>query len=220
MFRKYEKTLRAHVPGVEVASKFRLPKDDLKLLLNGRVWVEEKMDGANVGIIRHKQGFHLQKRGSLVGPSEHEQFQFFHNWARYQNQEKLMGLPVGYTVYGELMYAVHSIYYDKLPDWVLVFDVWCAKKGRYLKYEDRRDFCISYGLEMVPLITEGYFGVEDLAGLIPEESQYGYLAEGIVLKRYRKGECRRAKIVKPGFLKMLEEDEHWTRKGVTKNQLA
>jgi ATP-dependent RNA circularization protein (DNA/RNA ligase family) len=220
VFRKYEKTLRAHVPGVEVESKFRLPKDELKLLLAGRIYVEEKLDGANVGIIRHKQGLHLQKRGSLVGPSEHEQFQFFHNWAQYQNYEKLMGLPVGYTVYGELLYAVHSIFYDRLPDWVLVFDIWSWKKAQYLDYPERQAFCAQYGLCMVPLLAEGYFRVEELAELVPEASCYGPVAEGMVLKRYRRKEYCRAKIVKPEFGKQLEESEHWTRQKVRTNQLA
>ena len=220
MFRKYEKTFRANVPGVEVKSKFHLPKKELRLLLAGRIFIEEKMDGANIGIIRHKKGFHLQKRGSLVGPSEHEQFQFFHNWAQHQNYEKLMKLPVGYTVYGELLYAVHNIHYDRLPDWVLVFDIWNSKKSKYLGYEARSDFCEEHELQMVPLLGEGYFEVGELAEMLPEESRYGPVAEGIVLKRYRKGECRRAKIVKPEFIKQLDESDHWARQEVKRNKLA
>ncbi len=77
MFRKYEKTFRILVPTIEVPGKLVLSKNDAGALLSGNVIIEEKMDGANVGIIRHKNGFALQKRGSLVGPSEHEQFEFF-----------------------------------------------------------------------------------------------------------------------------------------------
>ncbi|MCI0527003.1 MAG: RNA ligase family protein [Nitrospira sp.] len=219
MFRKYEKTYRARIPGLDVPGKFCLTKDELHRLLNGEVFVEEKMDGANVGIIRHKKGFTLQKRGSLVGASEHAQFQFFHNWANYQNYTKLMALPEGFTVYGELLYAVHSIYYGALPDWVLVFEVWDSGREKYLDYPERYDFCHNYGLEMVPLVAQGYFRVEELASLVPKESAYGEMAEGIVLKRYRKGECLRGKIVKPEFIKMLEESEHWVHNEIRRNNV-
>ena len=218
MFRKYEKTFRAQVPGIEVSSRYHLPKEDLKHLLNGEVIVEEKMDGANIGIIRHKEGIHLQKRGSLVGTSEHEQFQFFHNWAQYQNRERLMELPIGTILYGELLYAVHSIYYDSLPDYVLFFDAWSKKKDGYLSYEQRAELCSGLGLFMVPLRGRGHFSVGDLPDLMPPASAHGPTAEGMVIKRYRKGECLRAKVVKPEFLKHMEESDHWMHQAIRRNK--
>ncbi len=100
MFKKYEKIFRILIPEINVRGKFTLSKDETRLLLGGKVFIEEKMDGANTGIIRHKRGFHLQKRGSLVGQSEHEQFGFFYNWAYQKNYEKIMKLPQRYIVYG------------------------------------------------------------------------------------------------------------------------
>ena len=45
-------------------------------------------------------------------------------------------------------------------------------------------------------------------------------AEGIVIKRYRKkGEYMRAKIVKPEFIKVLEESVHWTHGPIKNNKL-
>ena len=118
MFRKYDKTY--HV--FPVTSKHNLDRTQVKRLLAGKVIVEEKMDGSNVGIIRHSKGFALQKRGSLVGRSVHEQFDFFHGWANRDAYERIMSLPTGMLVYGELLYAVHALYYDQLPEFFLVFD--------------------------------------------------------------------------------------------------
>jgi ATP-dependent RNA circularization protein (DNA/RNA ligase family) len=124
MFIKYEKTY--HV--FPVTSKHNLDRTQLKRLLSGYGVIEEKMDGANVGIIRHSKGFSLQKRNSLVGPSVHVQFDRLYNWAHTDAYERIMSLPSGVLVYGEWLYATHHIYYDRLPEYFLVFDIRQGKK--------------------------------------------------------------------------------------------
>lgn len=212
MFIKYEKT-----PHVDQKGKFFLSKKEIQALLAGEVVIEEKMDGANAGIIRHKSGFHLQKRGSLVGQSEHEQFGYFHNWANVQNYEKIMAIPVGYLVYGELLRVVHTIVYDSLPDYFLVFDVWDG--DNFLNYKQRQLFCSDLGFHMVPLIATGNFTKNELFKMIPKESAYGSMAEGIVVKRYSKNNYIRAKIVKPNFIQTIEESDHWTHGPIRINKL-
>lgn len=188
---------------------------NVKRLLSGEMIVEEKLDGSNTGIIRHSKGFALQKRGSLVGASEHEQFNFFNNWAHQQNYEKIMALPKDTLMYGELLYAVHTIYYDRLPDYFLVFDV--KRQGDWLDYDERKSFCNQYGFQMVPLIARGNFTKDDLQKMVPVKSAYGDEAEGIVVKRYAKHGYFRGKLVKPGFIKKLEESDHWTTYNVRRN---
>ena len=215
MFRKYDKTY--HV--FPVTSKHNLDSTQVKRLLSGEVVVEEKMDGSNVGIIRHSNGFALQKRGSLVGRSVHEQFDFFHGWAHGDGYERIMSLPTGTLLYGELLYAVHALYYDQLPEFFLVFDVRRGKK--WLKYQQRREFCEEYGFHMVPLIVQGCFTKNELMGLVPERSAYGATAEGIVVKRYSKNGYFKGKIVKPEFQGKIDEaGVHWSRQKVKRNSLA
>ncbi len=215
MFRKYDKTY--HV--FPVTSKHNLDRTQVKRLLAGSVVVEEKMDGSNVGIIRHSNGFALQKRGSLVGRSVHEQFDFFHGWAHGDGYERIMSLPTGTLLYGELLYAVHALYYDQLPEFFLVFDVRRGKK--WLKYEQRKAFCEEYGFHMVPFVTQGCFVKDELKDLVPDRSAYGDMAEGIVVKRYSKNGYFKGKIVKPEFQgKIDEEGVHWSRQKVKRNQLA
>lgn len=217
MFRKYEKTFRVPIPDFPTGQKFYLSKDETKRLLGAKVTIEEKMDGANTGIIRHKKGFTLQKRGSLVGQSEHEQFGFFHAWANQHAYDRIMTVPIGHLLYGELMYAQHHIYYDQLPDYFLVFDIWNGKK--FLNRGLRDEFCWEHGFSQVPFIAENYFTIDELYDIIPRKSGYGDRAEGIVIKRYRKKEYVRGKIVWPEFIKELDESEHWTRKGLRINRL-
>jgi len=220
MFRKYSKTYRMPVPQFEVKGKLFLSSPEIKLLLAGPVIIEEKIDGANVGIIRHKNGFALQKRGSLVAQSEHAQFGFFHNWANYQNYDKIMSVPTDHLIYGELCWAVHHIYYDSLPDYFLVFDVLNTRTNAWFDRRQKEEFCKVHGFYLVPLIAEGKFSKMELADLIPKKSAFGEIAEGIVIKRYRKKEYLRAKLVRPEFVKEINEDgEHWTRKQLRVNKL-
>ena len=222
MFRHYRKTYRIKVPEVPVRGKHCLSKDEVKRLLGATVVIEEKLDGANSGVIRHKSGFSLQKKGSLVGQSEHLQFQYFHNWANRLKYDNIMAVPPGYIVYGELMYIVHTIYYNRLPDYFIVFDVWNGRQ--YMDRESKEEFCKEFGFQIIPLIVQGHFEVKELYSLIPKVSSFGNVAEGIVVKRYREFSTRRndymrGKVVKKEFLKFVEENEHWTREKMKVNSL-
>jgi ATP-dependent RNA circularization protein (DNA/RNA ligase family) len=217
MFRKYEKIYRIPVPEFSVKGKHYLCKKDVRLLLNSRVDIEEKLDGANTGVVRHKRGFTLQKRGSLVSLSEHEQFNYFHSWAN-TNYENLMSVPKNYTIYTELLYSVHCIYYNNLPDYVIVIDVWNGK--RYLSRHEKENFCTKYGLEIVPLIASGIFRVDELHNSIPERSSYGGKIEGIVVKKYKKKKLPlRGKVVLPEFIKSIN-NIHWTRQEQKVNKIT
>lgn len=219
MFRKYEKTKRLQVPQFDVPGKISLDKNELSNLLGAEVIIEEKFDGANTGIIRHKNGFHLQKRGSLVAQSEHAQFQYFHAWAWQQKYEQIMDLPKNYIVYGELLYAVHSIFYDRLPEYWICFEVWNG--SRYLDRTEKENFCAKHGFVCVPLLARGFFTPSELGKMIPEKSAYGETCEGIVVKRYRKKKKERmiGKIVRPEFIKQIEENGHWMHQQMRKNLL-
>lgn len=222
MFKKYEKTYRIIVPQVDVKGKRYLTHDEAKLLLAGTVTIEEKLDGANTGIIRHKQGFSLQKRGSLVGQSEHAQFQYFHHWANQLNYERIMEIPMGLTLYGELMYARHHIFYDNLSSFFMVFDVLDKKNDYWYSLSERDAFCKKLGFDQVPFIAEGHFSITELFPLIPKVSACSTTekAEGIVIKKYNKKGYWRAKLVRPEFVKEIDdEDSHWTHQQLTKNLL-
>lgn len=131
-----------------------------------------------------------------------------------------MGIPGGMYVYGEWMYAVHSLYYDKLPDYFLVFDIWSEKERRWWPYDEIKDLCWELGLSQVPEIAFGRFSLESLATMVPGPSTFGPIAEGIVVKAYRRETYIRGKVVKPEFIQTLDENDHWTHQQVKENKLA
>lgn len=213
MFRKYKKTFRVSNSRFKVPGKLNLSKKEQQDLLTGRVTIEEKIDGANTGVIGGRKGkeFRLQKRGSLVDVSEHPQFGRLKAWSmeRYQS---LTELKFPYVMYGEFMWATHHIYYDSLPDWFICIDIWDGKK--HIKREEKQEICDKLEIEIVPLIYDGYIeDINEILELVCQRSSYSseHDQEGIVIKNYRKQ--MRGKIVRPEFVKEINEDGvHWTSK--------
>jgi hypothetical protein len=217
MFNKYEKTYRIQTPNLKISGKMNMSKKDVQRLLTGKVTIEEKIDGANVAIIgmasnvsyfRPPRPFRLQKRGSLIDFSEHEQYNRFKAWSMKQ-WNNLSKIEYGIYVYGEFMWATHHIFYDNLTDWFVCFDIWDGRK-----FYDRREkekYCNDLNFQIIPLVYEGYIDdIIHLESFVHGKSEYStdHDREGIVVKNYRKQ--MRGKIVVPEFVKELNEDgTHW-----------
>jgi len=215
--RWYEKTtLRqelytAAINRIEPASPRNKQKYDIEVEGNHNYYAGAGLlvSNSNTCVIRHKDQIHLQRKGGLVGKSEHAQFQFFWHWAMRMKWTELMSIPPGHWIYGELMRCVHTVFYNKLPDWFIVFDVYSQKKQKFLTRQQVEEFCQKHKLHCVPLIGEGHYGLKDLFDTIPKESAFGNIVEGIVVKKRTKKAYLRGKIVKPEFLKHLGKHEHW-----------
>lgn len=215
-WREYEQTYRIPHHKFYVKGKRNLSDKEVKHLLNGTVTITEKVDGANTGVFRKKGKMYLQKRRAPVDDS-HPQFKFFQRWY-WDNYEKLDLLPDNTVTYGELLRCVHTIYYDKLPDWWLVYDIYDLDKDRYLDWNTIEDICSKCDISTVPLIFIGNVDKNILEKLMPGASLYGDIAEGMVVKNYKKQ--LRGKIVKPQFVKDPSFDSHWTKHKVRFNSLS
>lgn len=94
--------------------------------LRGRYCVvEEKLDGANAGMSLDDHGrLRLQSRGHVLtgGPRERH-FDLFKQWARTHEAALAERLAGGLTLYGEWLYAKHTIFYDQLPHYFMEFDI-------------------------------------------------------------------------------------------------
>ena len=94
--------------------------------LAGRfVVVEEKLDGANAGVALGEDGrLRLQSRGhALTGGPRERHFDLFKRWAGAHAATLERVCAGGLTVYGEWLYAKHTVFYDALPHYFLEFDV-------------------------------------------------------------------------------------------------
>ena len=205
----------------------KTPRDD-KLLepaerddfLRRDLVVEEKVDGANVGFSFSPGGeLRVQNRGQYIQPGDRGQFRRIHDWARQREDALLDALADHLILFGEWMYAVHSVRYNWLPDWFLVFDVYDRHARCFWSSDRRNALAQSLRLFSVPEVARGRFSHHDLAELAcgPSALADGQ-REGIYLRVQQGGDLtHRAKIVNPTFVQQIAE--HWSRRAMVVNEL-
>ncbi len=120
--------------------------------------VEEKMDGANCGISFNEEGqLQLQSRGHfLTGGPREKHFNRFKAWANTYINELYEILESRYLMYGEWLYAKHTIFYDTLPHYFMEFDIYDMEKGEFLDTPRRLDLYKNYNFIFpVKVLHEG-----------------------------------------------------------------
>jgi RNA ligase len=206
----------------------RPPKDDRVLdsqcvreLLSAEVTVEEKVDGANLGLSLDEQGqIRAQNRGSWVEHGRHSQFYPLSAWIA-QRKSSLTDLLQGNIIlFGEWCFAAHSIQYDQLPDWFLGFDIYDLGSGRF-RSSQRRDEAFGPGnICKVPRLFVGRVTLTDLQKML--QTEHSRIGKGPVEGLYVRREGpdwleTRAKLVRPEFLSSI--DEHWSHRPLEPNKL-
>lgn len=112
--------------------------------------VEEKVDGSNCGISFTPKGkLLLQSRGHyLAGGAREKHFALFKTWAHTYVNELREALKDRFIMYGEWLYAKHTLFYNHLPHYFMEFDIYDKVKEEFLSTESRRVI-----LERLPFIT-------------------------------------------------------------------
>ena len=112
--------------------------------------VEEKMDGANSAVSFAPDGqLLLQSRGHyLTGGEREKHFHLLKAWANRYATELWDVLGERYVMYGEWLYAKHSVFYTDLPHYFLEFDVYDKTQDLFLSTERRQQL-----LEQAPFVA-------------------------------------------------------------------
>src|SRR5436853_7092163 len=96
--------------------------------------IEEKLDGANAGVSFDAAGkLWLQSRGHfLTGGAREKHFDLFKQWAAARAHLLWPVLGARYALFGEWLYAKHTIFYDRLPHYFLEFDILDTEADTFL----------------------------------------------------------------------------------------
>lgn len=127
--------------------------------LNGkRIVIEEKIDGANCGISFDKNAnLKLQSRGHfLAGANDYPHFDLFKSWTNSIESELFDMLGDQYIMYGEWMFAFHSVYYDTLPHYFMEFDIYDKSSEKFLSTKERKKIT-GDKISSVPVLYDGKF---------------------------------------------------------------
>lgn len=248
--RKYPRT--PHLAG----SRLQPGDEDLRVagfdVLRGRnLVVEEKVDGANAAISFDAEGaLKLQSRGHyLTGGGRERHFDLFKRFAHGLRDRFWPALGDRYIVYGEWVYAKHTIFYDALPHYFLEFDVLDRASGDFLS-TPARGRLLEGLLCPVAVIHQGPIGSSAaLAGLVghsaykssgwraalalaarvpphdpamvERQTDRSDLMEGLYIKVEEDGRVvERFKYVRQDFLTTVADSEsHWQSRPILPNRL-
>ena len=209
---KYPRTF--HVPWSPGAtSDDKVHGDVASMFEEHCVVVTEKMDGENTTI--YSDGYcHARSMDSAHHPSR--------SWVKANIAPRMVGnLPPGWRVCGENMYAKHSLFYDRLPSYFLVFSIWDTD-NTCLSWEDTEIWCKLLGLETVPVLYKGFWDEDKIRGLWTGKSAYGEEGEGYTIRRCSKFSSRE---FKNSLAKYVRENHvttntHWMSHKVVENKLC
>lgn len=204
------------------------PRDDKVLkpaevadFLSGEVIIEEKVDGANLGLSLGPDGrVRAQSRGNYLAPGRsHAQWNLLWPWLAERRDILEDGLSGGLMLFAEWCYARHTVPYDALPDWVLGFDIFELGLRRFWSVDRRNTWLRERSLFSVPEVKRGKVQLKQLKSLLTASAVGHVPMEGIYLRRdSSEWLLSRAKVVSAVFKQQIEE--HWTRRSVVPNQLA
>lgn len=231
-FFKYPRT--PHLAGSEGTSDDkRLGRDETAQILNDdSLIVEEKLDGTNVGLHFVENRLVLQCRGHEITAGMHPQYDLFKQWATTKRSTFESVLGERYLMYGEWLYAKHSIHYHQLPHYFFEFDILDKRENEFLDLNRRSDLLSGTGIETVPIIHRGSIKFQELVDRITEsqfDAQFenpltnrkDKIMEGVYLRTEADGVVtRRAKFVRPEFTEKVKQSSHWQYERMIPNQLS
>lgn len=204
------------------------PRDDkvlspaeAQMLLEEEVVIEEKLDGANLGLSIGPDGApQAQNRGQYLIAPYAGQFERLGHWIDAREDALFDALGENLILFGEWCAARHSVAYDHLPDWFLVFDVYDRSVCCFWSTARRDALARSLGLNVAPTLFRGKTALSKLEILVQSASsrfRAGYL-EGIVIRQESlEWLIARAKLVRPDFIQRI--GDHWRRRTVEWNRL-
>ena len=206
-----------HLPGSACAD------DDIALgswpnWLTGPVWVEEKLDGANVAIWRSGASrFEVAGRAGVGAMDRGRQLGRLRAWVHEHHAKLHKLLPKGDVLYGEWLWKTHSVNYDALPDWLIVLDLW-SPEG-FVDAVARNDRAGGAGLAVPAPLHHGPIPSAGALERLCGRSAYGSeLAEGLIIRQHQAGlRTRIAKWVRPDFVR--RSDQAWRQGSATYNRL-
>jgi len=174
-----------------------------------QVVVTEKMDGECTTM--YHDHVHARSLDSGHHPSR--------SWLKGLHSQVAYKIPEGWRICGENLFAKHSILYDKLPSYFLVFSIW-NERNVCLPWEATRDKAPELGLSCVPELYKWLWDEEAVKQCWTGKSQFGPEQEGYVVRfiegfAYEEFPHRIAKYVRQGH---VQTDENWMNQPVVRNK--
>jgi hypothetical protein len=232
-FTKYPRTPRLFGSRGPDDDKHVGPEESLAFICDASLVVEEKLDGTNVGIHFTSAGrMVLQCRGHEITTGMHAQYDLFKQWTTAKRPVLEALLEDRLLLFGEWLYARHSVHYRRLPHYFFEFDVYDKVREAFVDLASRLELLRGTGIVTVPVVHRGPTTQHQLRKLIgpsrfdslfenPTTRQTDNLMEGLYLRTESSGVVTgRAKYVRPEFVEKVKQSGHWQHQAIVPNQQA
>lgn len=177
-----------------------------------QVIVTLKMDGENSGL--SKDNCHARSLDSKDHPSRH--------WLKGLWGNIRYDIPEHMKIFGENVFAKHSIEYDNLESYFYVFNILMTYEDSsfFLSWDEVKEWCELLQLNTVPVLYEGIWDEEKIKNLY-QETYNGNVMEGYVVRlrdsfEYKDSSKSLAKFVRKNH---VTTTTHWMFDKITPNKL-
>lgn len=206
---KYPRTV--HLPFSLGLTPNDLQLQDTKHFEGKQVVITEKLDGECTSL------YHDYVHARSIDSKHHES----RTWVKSLQAQIGHEIPGEYRLCGENVFAQHSIAYDKLPAYFLLYSVW-NEKNECISWEETKEWAELLGLETVPVLYEGPWDEEKVYACYPQP-QYSKESEGFVVRNadgfsYSSFKENVAKFVRADHVE--KHNKHWMHEKVRPNKLA
>jgi len=201
---KYGRTF--HFPWSVGATNDDKIMKDVSGFYGEEVIVTEKMDGENSTMSRHY--IHARSLDSADHESRH--------WIKGLWGQIRYDIPEGWRICGENLYAKHSIEYNDLPSYFMVFNIW-NEENVCLSFDETIQWCQLIGVEHVPVLWRGIFDEKFVRSFeLDYSKQEGYVVRATKSFEYDDFERFVGKNVREGH---VQTNEHWMFQKIVPNKL-
>lgn len=171
------------------------------------VVVTLKMDGENTTL--YQDGMHARSI------AEDAKYHVSRTWIKNLHGQIAHEIPEGYRICGENLYAKHSIGYEDLASYYMVFSIWNGMTC--LSWDETKEWAELLGLTMIPVLYRGVYDSKLLQSLdIDTDRDEGYVVRPADSFGYNTFRKTVAKWVRADH---LSTDRHWYWKQVEPNRL-
>jgi hypothetical protein len=194
--------------------------DTIDHWLNRPVMLTEKMDGSNLCFERDN----VYSRSHSKYPV-HESF----NMAKGEWQRVRYQIPEGVQVFGEWLFAKHSIHYLDLPAYFMIFGVHDLRNDMWWDWLGVKYFAAELGFPTVPVLGTATCATASqleaaILSTISSRQTEEHPVEGIVNRPDVTEQCFpdsefARKLCKWVRKDHIQTDEHWTRQAIVRNCL-
>ena len=179
---------------------------DTSHFIGREVVVTEKMDGENTSL--YSDGMHARSLDSRHHPSR--------DWVKSFQASICQDIPRGWRLCGENVYALHSVAYEHLESYFLLFSIW-DEENVCLSWDQPLEWAKMIGVTTVPEMWRGEWDEGNIREItIDESAQEGYVVRLVESYSYDRFRESVGKWVRPHH---VQTDQHWMNAPVVPNGL-